>query len=139
MCFGYREVKLVEMVQIVGVGMTAVLLLLVVRQSHPELAVAITLVTACMIFFFVLGKLRVVVGLFEEMAERAGVGEAYLMILLKIIGISYVTEFGVQICRDANEGAIASKLELAGKVMIVVMAVPIIAFALDTILGLMMP
>lgn len=127
------------MVQIIGIGMTAVLLLLVVRQSHPALSVAITLVTACVIFLFVLDKLRVVVGLFETMAERAGVGDVYLMILLKIIGISYLTEFGVQICRDANEGAIASKMELAGKVMIVVMAVPIIAFALDTILRLMMP
>ena len=71
------------------------------------------------------------------MAKRAGIGEMYLIILLKIIGISYLVEFGAQVCRDAGEGAIASKVELAGKVMILVMAVPIIAFALDTILRLM--
>lgn len=126
-----------DMVQVVGIGMTAVLLTLVVRRSHPELAVQITIVVAGIVFFLVLDKLRMIIDLFTEMAKRAGIGEMYLIILLKIIGISYLVEFGAQICRDAGEGAIASKVELAGKVMILVMAVPIIAFALDTILRLM--
>ena len=126
-----------DMVQVVGIGMTAVLLILVVRRSHPELAVQITIVVAGIVFFLVLDKLRMIIDLFTEMARRAGIGEMYLVILLKMIGISYLVEFGVQVCRDAGEGAIASKVELAGKVMILVMAVPIIAFALDTILRLM--
>lgn len=126
-----------DMVQVIGIGMTAVLLILVVRRSHPELAVQITIVVAGIVFFLVLDKLRMIIELFTEMAKRAGVGEMYLIILLKIIGISYLVEFGAQVCRDAGEGAIASKIELAGKVMILVMAVPIIAFALDTILRLM--
>ena len=126
-----------DMVQVVGIGMTAVLLILVVRRSHPELAVQITIVVAGIVFFLVLDKLRMIIELFTEMAKRAGIGEMYLIILLKIIGISYLVEFGAQVCRDAGEGAIASKVELAGKVMILVMAVPIIAFALDTILRLM--
>ena len=126
-----------DMVQVVGIGMTAVLLILVVKRSHPELAVQITIVVAGIVFFLVLDKLRMIIDLFTEMAKRAGIGEMYLIILLKIIGISYLVEFGAQVCRDAGEGAIASKVELAGKVMILVMAVPIIAFALDTILRLM--
>ncbi|MBQ8682240.1 MAG: stage III sporulation protein AD [Selenomonadales bacterium] len=126
-----------EMVQVVGIGMTAVLLSLVIRRSHPELAVQITIVVAGIVFLVVLGKLYTIIELFEQMAQRAGVGQTYLVILLKIIGISYLTEFGAQICRDSGEGAIASKVEMAGKVMILVMAVPIIAFALDTILRLM--
>ena len=126
-----------DMIQIVGIGMTAVLLNLVVKRSHPELAVQITIVVAGIVFFLVLDKLRMIIELFTEMAKRAGIGEMYLIILLKIIGISYLVEFGAQVCRDAGEGAIASKVELAGKVMILVMAVPIIAFALDTILRLM--
>ena len=126
-----------DMVQVVGIGMTAGLLILVVRRSHPELAVQITIVVAGIVFFLVLDKLRMIIELFTEMAKRAGIGEMYLIILLKIIGISYLVEFGAQVCRDAGESAIASKVELAGKVMILVMAVPIIAFALDTILRLM--
>ena len=126
-----------DMVQVIGIGMTAVLLILVVRRSHPELAVQITIVVAGIVFFLVLDKLRMIIELFTEMAKRAGIGEMYLIILLKIIGISYLVEFGAQVCRDAGERAIASKIELAGKVMILVMAVPIIAFALDTILRLM--
>lgn len=126
------------MVQIVGIGMTAVILSLVVRRSHPELALQIALVVSCVVFLFVLDKIQTIIALFEEMAKRAGIGKAYLIILLKIIGISYLTEFGSQVCQDAGEGTIAAKVELAGKVMILIMAVPIIAFALDTILRLMM-
>ena len=126
-----------DMIQVVGIGMTAVLLTLVVKRSNHELAVQITIVVAGIVFFLVLDKLRMIIELFTEMAKRAGIGEMYLIILLKIIGISYLVEFGAQVCRDAGEGAIASKVELAGKVMILVMAVPIIAFALDTILRLM--
>jgi stage III sporulation protein AD len=57
----------------------------------------------------------------------------YLNTILKIIGIAYVTEFGAQVCRDAGEGAVAGKIEFAGKIMIMVMAVPIIALVLQTI------
>lgn len=86
-----------DMVQVIGIGMTAVLLILVVRRSHPELAVQITIVVAGIVFFLVLDKLRMIIELFTEMAKRAGIGEMYLIILLKIIGISYLVEFGAQV------------------------------------------
>ena len=62
-----------EMVQVVGIGMTAVLLSLVIRRSHPELAVQITIVVAGIVFLVVVGKLYTIIELFEQMAQRAGV------------------------------------------------------------------
>ena len=61
----------------------------------------------------------------------------YLQTILKIIGIAYIAEFGSQVCRDAGEGAVANKIEFAAKVLIMVMAVPIIALVLDTIVRLL--
>lgn len=125
-----------DMIQIVGLGFIVTLLILVIRKERPELAVQLSLALAAMIFLLILAKIQAVLILFRDLAEKAEVGSVYLATLLKIIGIAYVTEFGAQICRDAGEGAVASKIEFAGKIFVMVMAVPIIALVLDTIVKL---
>lgn len=125
-----------EMVQIIGLGFVVMLLILLIRQQRPELAVQLSLTLATIIFLLVLSKISVVLNLFRDLAEKANISQMYLNTILKIIGIAYITEFGAQVCRDANEGAIASKIEFAGKVLVMVMAIPIIALVLDTIVKL---
>jgi stage III sporulation protein AD len=88
---------------------------------------------AAIIFLMVLSKIQVVLNVFQDLADRANISQMYLNTILKIIGIAYITEFGSQVCRDAGEGAVAGKIEFAGKIMIMVMAIPIIALVLDTI------
>ena len=58
---------------------------------------------------------------------------AVLETVLKIIGIAYIAEFGAQVTRDAGQGSIAAKIELAGKVLILIMAIPIINVIIETI------
>jgi stage III sporulation protein AD len=124
------------MVQIIGLGFVVMLLILIIRQQRPELAVQLSLTLATIIFLLVLSKINVVLNLFRDLAEKANISQMYLNTILKIIGIAYITEFGAQVCRDANEGAVASKIEFAGKIFIMVMAIPIIALVLDTIVKL---
>lgn len=125
-----------EMVQIIGLGFVVMLLILLIRQQRPELAIQLSLTLATIIFLLVLSKINVVLNLFRDLAEKANISQLYLNTILKIIGIAYITEFGAQVCRDANEGAVASKIEFAGKVLVMVMAIPIIALVLDTIIKL---
>lgn len=125
-----------DIVQIVGLGFIVTMLGLVIRQERPELALQLSLALAAIIFLFILDKIGAVMELFRDLAERANINVLYLNTLLKIIGIAYLTEFGAQICRDAGEGAVAGKIEFAGKVLIMVMAIPIIALVLDTIIKL---
>lgn len=125
-----------EMVQIIGLGFVVMLLILLLRQQRPELAIQLSLTLAAIIFLLVLSKINVVLNLFRDLAEKANISQLYLNTILKIIGIAYITEFGAQVCRDANEGAVAGKIEFAGKVLVMVMAIPIIALVLDTIVKL---
>ncbi|WP_378955575.1 stage III sporulation protein AD [Pelosinus sp. sgz500959] len=125
-----------EMIQIVGLGFVVTLLILIIKQQRPEIAVQLSLALATIIFLIVLGKINVVLNLFRDMAAKANISSMYLNTILKIIGIAYVTEFGAQVCRDAGEGAVAGKIEFAGKVLVMVMAIPIIALVLDTIVRL---
>lgn len=125
-----------EIIQIVGLGFVVTMLILIIRQQKPELAVQLGLTLAAIIFLMVLTKIQVVLHVFQDLADKANINQVYLNTILKIIGIAYITEFGSQVCRDAGEGAVASKIEFAGKIMIMVMAIPIIALVLDTIVRL---
>lgn len=122
-----------EIIQIVGLGFVVTLLILIIRQQKPELAVQLGITLAAIIFLMVLSKIQVVLNVFQDLADKANISQMYLNTILKIIGIAYITEFGSQVCRDAGEGAVAGKIEFAGKIMIMVMAIPIIALVLDTI------
>jgi len=125
-----------EIIQIIGLGFVVTLLILIIKQQRPEIAVQLSLALATIIFLLVLSKINVVLNLFRDMAAKANISSMYLNTILKIIGIAYVTEFGAQVCRDAGEGAVAGKIEFAGKVLVMVMAIPIIALVLDTIVRL---
>lgn len=126
-----------EIVQIVGLGIVVTIMILIIRQQRPELALQLSLAVSVIIFLLIVGKVSLIVDLFRELADRANINQLYLNTVLKIIGIAYISEFGAQVCKDAGEGAVASKIELAGKILIMVLAIPIIIVVLDTVIKLL--
>ncbi len=90
-----------------------------------------------LIFLFLIDEIASIIGLISELAESANIHMVYLQTILKIIGIAYIAEFGSQIAKDAGQGAIASKIELAGKIFILVLAIPIIKAVIEMILALL--
>ncbi len=125
-----------DIIQIVGLGLVATILALTIKEQKPIFAFMIALVTGIIIFLFLIGKISEVIRILERMAIQANINMIYLETILKIIGIAYIAEFGAQITRDAGQGAIASKIELAGKVLILVMAVPILTVIIETVISL---
>ncbi|MGF7057000.1 stage III sporulation protein AD [Brassicibacter mesophilus] len=123
-----------EILQIVGIGIIATILAVVLRQQKPEYALQISIVTGLLIFLFVITKLNYVVQVLSNLAERVDLNFLYFSTILKVIGIAYIAEFGAQISRDAGENAIASKIELGGKILIMVLAIPILTALLDLII-----
>ncbi|MEF2244850.1 MULTISPECIES: stage III sporulation protein AD [unclassified Paenibacillus] len=126
-----------EMIQIVGLGIIATVLIIVIREQKPMFAFLLASFTGLFILLFVIGKIEAVIAVIEDLANRSGIPSIYLKTILKIIGIAYIAEFGAQIVRDAGQEGIASKIEFAGKVFILVMAIPIISVIVETILGLL--
>ncbi|HOC05725.1 MAG: stage III sporulation protein AD [Bacillota bacterium] len=122
-----------SIMQIVALAVVAVVLIVIIRQERPELAMQLSMVAGLIIIVFVLWKLAGVIKVLERLALRAELNMVFLSALLKIIGIAYIAEFGTQVCRDAGENALAFKVELAGKVMILVLAVPIISTIVNTV------
>ena len=72
-----------------------------------------------------------------ELSNKLKVSSNFINILLKITGISILTEFAVSICKDSGENAIASKIDLGGKIIILSFSIPIISALLETLLNLL--
>ena len=123
-----------EIIQIVGIGIVATTLILLLKTNRPEMAVNLAIITGIIIFCIVIGKVEGVIQIIEKYMERSNINMFYFNVLLKIIGISYIAEFGSEICRDAGAGAIASKIELSGKVIIITLSIPIITSLIELIL-----
>ncbi|MBM7620963.1 stage III sporulation protein AD [Bacillus tianshenii] len=90
----------------------------------------------CVIFLFLIDQVFHVIRMLERIAVNANVNLIYVETILKIVGIAYIAEFGAQITKDAGQGAIASKIELAGKILILAMAIPILTVIIETIINL---
>lgn len=126
-----------EIIQIAGLAVIAVALISVIKQQKPEFGLMAGIIAGIIIFMFVVSKIAVIVSYINNFAEKANVNSNHLSLLLKIIGISYVAEFASEICKDAGETAIASKVELAAKVIIVAMSMPIVGSLLDLVIRIM--
>jgi stage III sporulation protein AD len=87
------------------------------------------------IVIYLLGYLNLIVTIITDLALEAEINTVFLRTLLRVIGVAYIAEFGAQVCRDAGEGSIAMKIELAGKLIILVMAIPILIAVLEGIVN----
>lgn len=126
-----------EILQVVALGLVVAVFAVLLRQERPEMALVLALGFGVIVFLMVLKKLGAIITVFEDVTRRAQVDELYLTTLLKILGIAYIAEFGAQVCRDSGEGTVANKIELAGKVLIMILALPIFAAILEAIVRLL--
>ncbi|EGW36670.1 stage III sporulation protein AD [Desulfosporosinus sp. OT] len=122
--------------QIVGLALIVTVFCVVLKQIRPEIALQLSILAGAAIFIVILSKIKVIVDLLQTLADQANISSYYLLIVLKIVGVAYLAEFGAQICRDAGEGALATKIELAAKVGVIVLAIPIIAAITESLVRL---
>ena len=126
-----------DIVKIIALSLAGVMLAAVLRQHSPEYGIYAALAVGILILLYISGYLQEAIRFLSSMAERTGLGAGSIGILLKVMGIAYLTEFSAQLCKDAGYGAIAMKVELAGKLMILVTALPVFQSLADLILSLL--
>ena len=122
-----------EATKIIGVGIIALIIIVIIKQYKPEFAIYVSLISGIIIIFLVFNKLAGILNLLTVLSKKTGMNATYLSIILKITGIATLTEFGVSICKDAGEAAIASKIEFGGKIIIMSISIPIISALLEVI------
>lgn len=126
-----------EIAQVVVIGIIATIMVVFLKDQKPEIALQLSLAAGIVIFLFMISRLTVVVQALQEIALRINIDITYLNIVLKIIGVAYLASFGVEICKDAGQGSIAAKIEFAGKIIIISLAIPILMAVMDLIVKIM--
>lgn len=126
-----------EILKIVVIGIISSILALTLKKQNPEISIIISIAAGILIFMMVIPKLQAVINMLISISNNMKLDKMYISIVMKIIGIAYIAEFGVQICKDAGESSIASKIELVGKVLIMVVSAPILIALMELVLSIM--
>jgi len=126
-----------EIIQIIGIGLVSLIIIITVKQYKPEFTVYLSMFAGVLIVTLLLPKIEGIIQLLQHLSQKSAINNQFLILLLKMTGITFLTEFAVSICKDAGESAIASKVELGGKVIIIAMSIPIISSLLEMILKIL--
>ncbi|MDR1774386.1 MAG: stage III sporulation protein AD [Clostridioides sp.] len=112
--------------QIVGIAIISTILCVLLKKDRPEIANFIGIIAGVVIILEVLFKLNFIIESIQTLATKANIPNMYISLIIKLIGISYLVEFAIQLCKDAGENNIAAKLEFAGKIIVMSMSFPIL-------------
>lgn len=126
-----------EVIKIIGIGLISLIMIIILKQYKPDFAIYISILAGAIIILLVMDKLSSIVSLISSMQNKANINNQFLVILLKITGIAFLTEYASSICKDAGESAIATKIDLGAKVLIIAISIPIIQALLELIIKIM--
>ena len=125
--------------KIVGIALMAVAASLVLRAYRPELGLQIAVAAGVLILMLTLDELIALSSFLSETLARLQIDPGYLKVMLKVIGTAYLAQFAADLCRDAGESAVAGKVELAGRVLILALCVPVLLSLLDMVGSILSP
>ena len=125
-----------EVMQIIGIAIISTALCLVIKKDRPEIAMFIGILTGVIILTSVIFKLGFIIESINDLANKANIPSVYITLIIKLIGIAYLMEFAIQLCKDCGEGNIASKLEFGGKIIVMTMSFPILLSIVEMVLNI---
>lgn len=122
-----------DVLKIAVLAVSGVLLALMLKQTKPEYSVLVSMVVCICIFLYLMSKLQTVLGYLQQIESQVPIDGVYLDTILKMLGISYITQFASDLCRDAGYSAIASQIELFARVSILFLSFPVLLALVDMI------
>ncbi|HBF38342.1 MAG TPA: stage III sporulation protein AD [Firmicutes bacterium] len=122
---------------ILGLTLVVTIFLIIIRREKPEMAVVLAIAAAGIILSALLKSIAQIITVFESLALKSQFNLDYLKLIIKILGLAYLAGFGAQICKDAGEGSMAAKIELAGKIIILTLGIPVMVGLLNMILKIL--
>ncbi len=126
-----------EIIKVVSFALAALFIFMLLGERKKELAVLVAIIVGAIIFLALIDKLSEIINFINTIADKANIDMVYIGIVLKILAIAYLSTFCSEICKDAGATSIASKVEFAGKILILALAIPILMAVLNSILQIL--
>lgn len=124
-----------EMIKIIGVAFITTIAAILLRVTKPELSFAVTVTGVIVILIFIVDAVRGTLTIFTTITEMTGVDNGLMKLLLKIVGVGYLTEFGAGLLQDFGGNSLADKVVVGGKIAIVFMSLPVLQGLLQMVQG----
>ncbi|MBE5746685.1 MAG: hypothetical protein E7352_00710 [Clostridiales bacterium] len=124
-----------ELFKIIGVAFITTFAAVLLKQTKPELSFAVTVTGVIIILLFIVEALQNTLAVFSSIVAMTGIENGLLKILIKIVGVGYLTEFGAGILQDFGSNSLADKVLVGGKITIVLLSLPVIEGLLSMMKG----
>lgn len=121
--------------KVVIFGIISSILAIILKEQKTDFSFLVTLIASILICIFVFAEIKPIFELVNELVQKSGINMEYMKIILKLVGVSYIVEFGKNVCLDSGQSSIASKIEMAGKVVIVSLSIPVITSLVELVSG----
>ena len=126
-----------DIIKIIGIGLISLIIIIIIKQYRAEFAIYISIVAGICILYLTVNRFTSIINLLKSISDKSGINSKFLAILIKMTLIAILAEFSISICKDSGENAIANKVELGSKVIIMSMSIPIISNLLEVILKIL--
>lgn len=121
------------MVKIALLGLVSIFLILIAGNIKREYGIAVMVGTCLLLGVYAISSMETVVARIREFETAVGLDKEYLSILLRMLGIAYLTQFVVSLCRDAGNGAVAGQVGIVGKISMLLVSFPVLEALLKTL------
>lgn len=125
-----------DIIKIIGVGFATLIVTIMLKEYRKDFAVYASLIGGAIILFYAMSYIGNIVDFLNGLAD-SGINSTYIVLLLKITGISILTEFAVSVCKDSGEVSIANKVDLGGKIIVISLSIPVISATLTSLVSLL--
>lgn len=125
-----------DIFKILAFALVALVLILIVEKNNKEMGVLLILLASIGILVGVFSSIKEVITILKKLADGAGINSKYLSIIIKVTGIAYLVEIVKNVCVDAGNSSLATKVELAGKLSIAILTIPLITNVISLVEGL---
>lgn len=126
-----------DIIQVVVIGIIGTILTVMVKQYKPEIAAVLALATGILILFFGFSALQSALDRVFAIANAYNINTAYIGTVVRIIAIAYICQFASDLCRDSGQAAIASKIELCAKILILLYSLPVVEALLSLVVSIL--
>ena len=122
-----------DVLKIAAFAVSGVFLAMLLKQTKPEYSVFLSMAVCIVIFLYLLSGLSTVLGYLKQLQAQVHIDGTYLDTILKMLGITYITQFASDLCRDAGYSAISSQMELFARVSVLFLSFPVLLALVEMI------
>lgn len=126
-----------DIIKIIGIGFISLIITIILKEYRKEYAIYAVIICGAIILIYSLNTVTSIVNFLEQISKNRSFNTEFISCLLKITGISILTEYAVSICKDSGESSIASKIDFGGKIIIISMSIPVIGTTLESLIKIL--